>query len=136
MYCKAHDVCQQVDDMSGLVDDIKKSDGFVIGSPIYMGSESSQTKKFHDRLYYFGPGPGFASKMPAGKKAVLFFSQNHPDKNAFRAAIEPLPRFLSTLGVEVVGCLFAPGGAKALEDKVMREAAFLVGVSLVKPRRQ
>lgn len=132
MHCKSHDVCQQEDDMSRLTEEIKKADAFVIGSPIYMGNTSSQTKTFHDRLYYFGPGPGFPSKMPAGKKAALVFSQNNPNDQAFSQYIEPLPHFLTNLGVQVVDTLFAGGGTKALEDEAFMQKVFQTGVELVK----
>ena len=53
MYCKSHDTCKQEDDMILLIEEIKRADRIIVGSPIYIGFVSGQTKIFLDRLYVF-----------------------------------------------------------------------------------
>ncbi len=132
MYCKSHDGCRQQDDMLQLIEEIKKADRLVIGSPIYIGNITGQTKVFLDRFYVFGTGPNLPSKMPAGKKAALAFSQGNPFENAFSPYVEPISRFLGMLGVETTGSLFAAGVPKAEDDNVLMQKAFQIGVDLVK----
>ena len=71
MHCKTHDGCKQEDDMARLIEEIKKADGLVFGSPVYIGYMSGQAKIFLDRLYVFLTGPNTPSKMPPGKKAAV-----------------------------------------------------------------
>ncbi len=63
MYCKSHDVCKQEDDMARVIEEIKKADGIIIGSPVYIGYVSGQTKLFLDRLYVFLRGPNAPSTL-------------------------------------------------------------------------
>jgi Multimeric flavodoxin WrbA len=73
-FCKTHDHCIQKDDMTQLYEELIKADAVVIGSPIYMGYVSAQTKLFLDRLYAFF-NPGAVSRLPRGKKGALVFAQ-------------------------------------------------------------
>ncbi len=132
MYCKSHDGCKQEDDMIPLIEDIKKSDRIVIGSPIYMGYITGQTKVFLDRLYVFSTGPNSPSKMPAGKKAALVFSQGNPDEKAFSQYIETVPNILRRQGIEITDTLFAAGVPKAAENEDLLKKAFQIGADLVK----
>ena len=83
MHCKTHDGCKQEDDMARLIEEIKKADGLVFGSPVYIGYMSGQAKIFLDRLYVL-TGPNTPSKMPPGKKAavVLFRETRIPRRSA------------------------------------------------------
>ena len=49
-HCKTHDTCSIKDDMQDIYKDIHGADACVIGSPVYMGQISGQTKIFWDRL--------------------------------------------------------------------------------------
>ena len=132
MYCKSHDGCKQEDDMIQLIEELKKSDRIVIGSPIYMGYVTGQTKVFLDRLYVFFTGPNSPSKLPPGTKAALVFSQGNPDEQAFSQFIENVPGILRRQGVEITDTLFAAGVPKAADDEVLMARAFQVGADLVK----
>ncbi|MEO0127261.1 MAG: flavodoxin family protein [candidate division WOR-3 bacterium] len=50
-YCKSHKNCKIKDDFQKVIEKIKKATGVIIGSPIYFGTISAQTKIFIDRLY-------------------------------------------------------------------------------------
>ncbi len=131
MYCKSHDGCKQEDDMILLIEEIKRADRIVIGSPIYIGYLSGQTKIFLDRLYVFSTGPNSPSKMPPGKKAALVFSQGNPDEQAFTKYIEIVPRFLGRLGMEITDTLLAAGIPNAAADnEALMQKAFKVGAGL------
>jgi multimeric flavodoxin WrbA len=132
MYCKSHDGCKQEDDMIPLIEKIKKADRLVLGSPIYIGYITGQAKVFLDRLYVFSMGPNSPSKLPAGKKAALVFSQGHPDEDAFKKYIEMVPRFLGMQGIEITDTLFAAGVSKAADDEALMQRAFQIGIDLVK----
>ncbi len=52
MYCKENKgECAIDDHMQMLYQEIKESNAFVLGSPVYMGQMSAQSKIFTDRLY-------------------------------------------------------------------------------------
>jgi len=77
MYCKTHEgQCATEDDMQEIYKEIKGSDGFVVGSPIYFGEMSAQTKLFIDRLFaFYNP----ESEDSESKKVAFAFSQGNPD---------------------------------------------------------
>lgn len=52
-HCRTNFTCATDDDMQVLYKEILGSDAVVIGSPIYLGQMSAQTKAFVDRLYLF-----------------------------------------------------------------------------------
>ena len=132
MHCKSHDGCKQEDDMIRLIEEIKKADRIVIGSPIYIGYVSGQTKVFLDRLYVFYTGPNSPSKMPPGKKAALVFSQGNPDEKAFSQSIEIVPSFLGRLGLEITDTLHAAGIPSAADNKDLMQKAYEIGSDLAK----
>ncbi|MDI6644455.1 MAG: flavodoxin family protein [Methanobacteriaceae archaeon] len=47
--CKSTGECAIYDDMQSIIDKILLADGIIIGSPVYFGSMTSQTKMFMDR---------------------------------------------------------------------------------------
>ncbi|WP_026137381.1 NAD(P)H-dependent oxidoreductase [Candidatus Caldatribacterium saccharofermentans] len=130
-FCKEHAGCRQEDDMTLLYEVLKRADGFVLGSPIYMDYLTAQTKLFLDRLFAFF-GPNLECTLPRGKRAVLVYSQgggNNPE------VMESLARFLrEALHVEVVGIVGGsgcnvPGAVRERKDLLSR--AFELGKSLV-----
>src|SRR5512145_638875 len=71
--CRGSGVCAIDDDMTKVKEDLIAADLVVLGSPMYMASETGQTKCLIDRLYsLFQPDadgrPG--SLVPKGKRAV------------------------------------------------------------------
>jgi len=68
--CDSEDKCSKDDDMNEAYALIQEADVFIIGSPIYMGAETGNTKCFVDRLYYL-----MAKKRnQSGKKAAALFT--------------------------------------------------------------
>ncbi len=130
-HCKEHGRCKQEDEMAVLHQALLTSDGFVLGSPIYMGYLTAQTKLFLDRLFVFIK-PGEGCTLPAGKSAVLVYSQGAGENG--RVVMENVSTFLSTaMGIEVKGIVGGNGlnelGA-VKERKDILERAFQLGREL------
>ena len=83
MSCKSKtETCVQKDDLAPLMDEIQEADAIVIGSPVYMGQVTGQTKLFIDRWYSFVKGD-FTSRLEPGKKMVMVLTQAQPDADMF-----------------------------------------------------
>ncbi len=123
--------CRQADGMQELYDEITAADGIVIGSPVYMGYVSGQTKIFLDRLYAFY-NPDLSSKLPKGKKAALVVSQGYSDGNAYSRAFEAVEHTLKSLGMEVPDRLVAAGIPDATKHEELMKKAYEIGKQLVK----
>lgn len=84
MACKtANDYCILKDDLSEILDDVKESDIVVLGSPVYFGDVTAQSKAFIDRTYSFLK-PDFytsshKSRLQKGKKIILALQQGAPE---------------------------------------------------------
>ncbi|NLG85484.1 MAG: flavodoxin family protein [Firmicutes bacterium] len=130
-HCQEHGRCRQTDDMALLYEALLRSDGIVIGSPIYMGYLTAQTKLFLDRLFaFFKPGVGCA--LPPGKRGVVVYSQGGGND---KAVIEALASFLAgAMGIEVKGIVGGNGlnelGAVRRRKELLEEA-FRLGKELV-----
>lgn len=75
--------CHMKDDLSPILDKIKKADGLIIGSPIYWGAPAALAHSFIERLCfsnysYAEPYAIFGRKMPT----ALLFTMNYPEKLA------------------------------------------------------
>lgn len=69
-FCKVNNRCGLQDDMTSLYDEIANAGAIVIGSPVYIGQVSGQTKLFLDRWYAF-MNPDFSTRLEKGKKPPL-----------------------------------------------------------------
>ena len=49
---KTNGICAIKDDLRPILEEILSADGFIIGSPIYFGSPTGQTKNFFERLAF------------------------------------------------------------------------------------
>ncbi len=82
--CKTKtDYCATKDDLSEVLEGIKKTDVFLLSTPVYFAEVPGQVKCFTDRLYSFFPPnyiqPGTVLRVPAGKKAILITTQGAPE---------------------------------------------------------
>lgn len=68
--CDTEDKCSKDDDMIDAYVMIEQADVLVLGSPIYMGTETGMTKCFVDRLYYLMA----RKRIQPGKRAVALFT--------------------------------------------------------------
>jgi len=134
--CKQGDMCCIInDDMQKIYDALAHADVLVLGSPIYMGQMSSQTKIFVDRLFaQYNPrfSPHFRERSIA-KKIVLVFSQGNPDPCKFQAYYDYTINMFKMLEFEVKGVHIVAGtrNEQAHERKDLCAVMKDVGSSLV-----
>jgi multimeric flavodoxin WrbA len=131
-YCKSHETCKIDDDLSGLLEDIREADAVVFGSPIYFCLFTGQFKLMEDRMYSLFD-PGFNSRLPPGKKAVIVTSQGSPDLAAFEKAATEFAEILKLLGFEVAEIIRMENGGPpdaVLERKDLLEKAKAAGLAL------
>lgn len=133
-YCKEKGRCRQQDDMTPLYDEIASADGIIIGSPVYMGYMSGQTKLFIDRWYAFFQNP--VSSLAQGKKVAFVFSQMTPDEALYLNTFTSIGQTLSALfGLELKDILVA-GGMKdaetAQKNNELMQKALILGKQLAK----
>lgn len=112
--CRGSGECKIKDDMQGIVEEIRLADVVLLGSPVYMGSETGQTKCFIDRLYclfQIGPdGKGYCL-LPPGKKAVTVLTCNLWDGDKMYAFENTkfFKLFVHMLGFDSVLSSIVPG---------------------------
>lgn len=106
-YCAENEGCDLDDDINELHKILDNADYIIIGSPIYYGEVSAQTKLFTDRFYSI-----FNSKIKnfKGKKAILIYTQANPDPKTYEAYTEHEKKYLyEFMNFEVVDTLIAAG---------------------------
>jgi len=64
--CRATHTCVIDDDMQPIYEALRRADGLVLGSPVYMGLVSAQLKAFMDRTVLFRLGGPFELSGKAG----------------------------------------------------------------------
>ena len=125
------DACVQSDYLKPMYEELKSCDGFVLGSPIYMGTWTAQSWTLINRLY-----PAFDAQFKPrypGKKVATVVTQGQGDANAYRAQIDMVRGFMGRCGWEVVGDIVC-GGTNAPDFAIsdeMKQAAFDAGAALV-----
>jgi multimeric flavodoxin WrbA len=88
MTCKTKlDRCALKDDLTEVLEEVRRAHVLVIATPIYMLDITGQLKCFIDRTFSFAtadyatnPNPG---RLAPGKKLVFIQTQENPDKKAF-----------------------------------------------------
>ncbi len=129
--CREAETCALDDDMQQVYRDLQDAAAVVIGSPVYMGQVTGQTKAFLDRLFPI-IGPDFKPRFGV-KKAALVFSQGLPQTEAYKSYFENLASGLRLLGLEVVATLVCAGANephKAQNDPALLEQARATGRKL------
>lgn len=117
-YCKENEGCDLDDAMNNINNEIESADYIVVGSPIYYGEVSAQTKLFTDRFYSV-----FNSKTRNfdGKKTILVYTQGNPDPKTYEPYSEHQKTYLyNFMGFDVVNTLLA-AGIHSKEDLLEKE---------------
>ena len=133
--CVETDNCVMGDDMQEIYSSIEHADALVIGSPVYMGQMSGQTKIFVDRLFaQITPrfSPRFKEKN-AGKKLILVFTQGNPDPDMFKAYFDYTKSMFQLLEFDVKGVHVIAGmrNEPAHERKELYTVMKNIGSSLI-----
>lgn len=130
--CRQAETCAIEDDMQAVYRDLKDAQALIIGSPVYMGQVTAQTKLFLDRLFPI-IGPDFKPRYGV-KKVALVYSQGNPQAEAFKEYFDYLAGGLKLLGLEVAATIVCAGAndpQKAAGDPQLRARAFELGRMLV-----
>jgi len=86
--CKTtSDRCILEDELTEVLEAIKKADTLVLASPVYFGDISGRLKCFFDRTYSY-LNPDFSSRLPRGKKAVFILVQGEPEEGEFNDILD------------------------------------------------
>ena len=136
-YCKKHDVseCAVKDDMQGIHQLMRESDGIIVATPIYFGDVTAQTKIWLDRLFPF-IGMDLSPKMPGSKNISFIFTQNQPDERLFETPIRTFMHMTGLTGLVVKDYLIAydlDAGYKppVIEKKEFMDKANKIGRELL-----
>ena len=101
--CVQSDKCVVDDDMQKIYDSLKDADALVLGSPVYMGQMSAQSKIFTDRLFA-QITPRFSPRFKeenAGKKLILAFTQGNPNAKVFQQYYDYTKKMFQMLEFDV-----------------------------------
>jgi|LSQX01.2.fsa_nt_gb multimeric flavodoxin WrbA len=113
------------DDMTGLYAKLNEADVILLGSPIYFGDISGQSKCFVDRMYAFlGPA---GSKLKKGKKAAALITQGFADETHYPIAAEHLTKGFVSCGADILAPEFFGGlhnADEVTEAQLARARAF------------
>ena len=117
-YCAENEGCDLDDDINELHKALDNADYVIIGSPIYYGEVSAQTKLFTDRFYSI-----FNSKIKnfKGKKAILIYTQANPDPKTYETYIEHEKKFLYEFMDFNVVNTFTVAGLNSKDDLFEKE---------------
>lgn len=96
---KVKETCVIPDDLTQVLEDVRKCDVLLLSSPVYYSEITAQLKAFIDRTYcYLTPdfiSSSNPSRLAKGKKMAFILAQNHPDANMFK---DIFPRYQSIFG--------------------------------------
>lgn len=117
-YCEEGKGCKLDDAMTDIYDEIYDSDIIVVGSPIYYGEVSSQTKKLIDRLYQFTMNPNQSLK---DKKVIQIYTQGEKDSDIYKTYFDYQKQFTYGVhGMSVIARIIA-AGIMTLDDLIENE---------------
>jgi len=106
-YCRENEGCDLDDDINNLHKILDDANYVIVGSPIYYGEVSAQTKLFTDRFYSIFNSE---KKNFKGKKIILIYTQADPDSTNYEAYTEHQKKYLyEFMDFEVENILIAAG---------------------------
>ncbi len=89
--------CSQVDEMAAILDQIERSDAFVLASPMNFGTVTAVMKRFVERLACYGYWP-WETMSPR-------LRDQQKTKRAVVVASSAAPAFIARLSTQIVGLL-------------------------------
>jgi multimeric flavodoxin WrbA len=131
--CQACNKCQQDgncihdDDMAVIIDAMKNSDIWVLGTPIFWWGPSAQLKTFIDRWY------GLDQRIFQSKQIILTIPMGGRDEHYARHTVGMLKEICNYLGMTCVEVVVAPGmtaRTSAQENTRLLETAKEAGASI------
>lgn len=128
-FCRPSGQCFLSDDMQIVYSAMESSDAIVVGSPIYMGQMSAQTKLFMDRLY-----ANYISSKDTGKPVVLVFTQGAESPDVYSDYIEYTRKIFTYLGYdlcEIISATNTGAPGDILKQPDVLQKAYECGAELV-----
>ena len=101
--CQREGSCIHDDDMGELVESMKKSDVWVLGTPIYWWGPSAQFKAFIDRWY------GVDQRIFQGKQVIITIPMGGRNEHYARHTVGMFKDICNYLGMICVEAVVAPG---------------------------
>lgn len=116
--------CVQEDDMQEIYAKIISADVIIIGSPIYYGYLTGQTKCFLDRWYALRD-ENREPRFPEGKKCIFVIAQGAPGRDKYENVATDMRYIFNKYGIDlkviVADCVEEKGSVLKRED-VLEEA--------------
>ncbi|MGL6298782.1 MAG: NAD(P)H-dependent oxidoreductase [Methanobacteriaceae archaeon] len=129
LYCTKHNKCTINDGMQDLYKELLSADAIVIGTPIYFGQATGQTRAFTDRFYAIHQNP---DKLFAGKKLIQVYTQLMSDENTYAEyAQHEADMLYGFVGFDVLGRVIAPGledGIGSIKEETIKKAEDLANL--------
>jgi multimeric flavodoxin WrbA len=118
--------CVKNDDMQKLYPKIIDADVIIIGSPIYYGYLTGQTKCFIDRWYAFRDS-NRELRFPEGKRCIFILVQGAPGRERYKEVITDMRYIFTKYGIDLK-VIVADGveekGSVLDKDDILQEAYF------------
>jgi multimeric flavodoxin WrbA len=106
--CLEEDRCSIDDQMQDFYEEIKQSDAVIIGSPIYFGHISGQTKLFMDRLFRFTHNP--RGRIPnAPKPTIMVLTHGNINDSDYDWHAQNIQQYFTFAGFSVIQ-IYSVGG--------------------------
>jgi multimeric flavodoxin WrbA len=132
-FCRLHDDCAINDELRKALQDVKKADAVVIGSPIYHMQMSGPVKNLYDRLFPL-TDPNYRPRFGT-KKLLTVYSQGMEDPHLFDSYFEYTAAMFPSLGFEWAGNIVCTNGndpESAERDATLKIQAYEAGKALAK----
>jgi len=130
-FCRLHDDCAINDELRKALQDVKKADGVVIGSPIYMMQMTGPVKNLYDRLFPLTDSqyrPRFGTK-----KLLTVYTQGMGDPHLFESYFDYTAAVFPWFGFELLDnlvCTDASDPESAERDAELKIRAYEAGKAL------
>jgi multimeric flavodoxin WrbA len=132
--CREAGECIQKDDMSGLLDKMRASAVWVIGTPVYWWGPSAQLKAFVDRWFSSAAG-GREKETFEGRRVVLAVPMGDTDARTGRHVVGMFEDALAYVKADLFATVLAPGAydkGDVVKDAKTMKAARRIGAEAVK----
>jgi multimeric flavodoxin WrbA len=133
--CRESGECVLKDDFAAVLDKMKASQVWVLGTPVYWWGPSAQLKAFVDRWFSKAAEPG-QSEVFKGRKIILVVPMGDTNEGTARHVVGMFEDALAYIGAELHATVLAPGAydkgdVKGMEDVL--EKARQAGRSAITP---
>jgi multimeric flavodoxin WrbA len=106
--CRPGGQCVQQDDMAGLIEKMKASRVWVLGTPVYWWGPSAQLKAFVDR-WFSQAGDDQHVKIFKDRRVILAVPMGDADPETGRHVVGMFKDALDYVGAELFASVLAPG---------------------------